>query len=42
MEESDLVGPAHDKLKVNEIMADQLVTLMPVMKAGHDTSWIAL
>jgi hypothetical protein len=34
LEESDLVGPAHDKLKVNEIMADRLVTLQP---AGTST-----
>ena len=33
LEEHELTGPAHDKLRVSEVMADRLVTLRPVMKA---------
>jgi chloride channel 7 len=32
LEEDGLCGPAHDKLRVSEVMADRLVTLQPVMK----------
>ena len=32
LDEHELTGPAYDKLRVSEVMADRLVTLRPVMK----------